>query len=40
MPVVIQSHTIPHFKAQVNGKVEAGRPEDDGILYCKTPGQQ
>ena len=40
MPVEVEVHTVPHFKAAVNGKVEPRGPEHGGILYCKTPGQK
>ena len=38
--VKIEVHTVPHFKAPVNCKVESRGPEHGGFLYCKTLGQK
>ena len=32
MPVEIDVHTVPHFKATINTKVESEVPESDGIF--------
>ena len=31
VPVEVEVHTVPHFKAPVNGKVEPRGQEDGGI---------
>ena len=32
MPVEVEVHTVPHFKAPVNIKLEAQEPEHGGIF--------
>ena len=32
VPVEVKLHTVPHFKAPINGKVEPRRPEHGGIF--------
>ena len=32
LPVEVQIYTVPHFKAQINGKVEPRGPEQGGIF--------
>ena len=34
MPVEVEDHTVPHFKAQISGKVDLSEPECRGIYIA------
>ena len=35
MPIQVEAHTVPHFEAPVNGKIEARGPEHGEIFILQ-----